>query len=141
VKQFNQFIKENKVLKVSPDPSESRSLMQQAMERLSDLKQLPINERNASFRFESAYEAMREALQAFLAAEGFKPYSHESILSFAMEKRLLSEAKIMQADRFREIRNDINYRGKKVTMAEAKEAIKAASENLETLSVKLKRFF
>ena len=141
MKQFNQFIKENKVLKVSPDPSESRSLMQQAMERLSDLKQLPINERNASFRFESAYEAMREALQAFLAAEGFKPYSHESILSFAMEKRLLSEAKIMQADRFREIRNDINYRGKKVTMAEAKEAIKAASENLETLSVKLKRFF
>ncbi len=136
MKAFTQFIKENKVIKKSPDPAEARSLVTQAKERLADLKVLPLNKKNASFRFESAYEVLRELLQAFLAAEGYKPYSHEAIFSFASERKLLPESKAMQADRYREIRNDINYRGKKVTVMEAKEIMYFVKQNFGAVKKK-----
>ena len=123
MKEFIEFTKEGKVIKMRPDPAEARSLFAQSKERLADIKTLPLNERNAPFRFEEGYEALREALHAFMAQEGYKPYSHEAIFSFAMEKKLLAESEIMKADRYREIRNDINYRGKSVTVEEAMELI------------------
>jgi len=126
MKSFNTFIREMKVKKSTPNPAQARSLFLQAEERLSDLLLLPLSESNASFRFESAYEAIREALQAFLAESGYKPYSHESILVFGKENNLLSETEFQRANRYREIRNDINYRGKKVIIAEARENIEFA---------------
>jgi hypothetical protein len=123
MKTFNEFVKEGKVLKKSTDSAEAKSLMKQAEERLFDLKQLPLKDSNASFRYEDAYEVVREALHAFLARAGYKPYSHAALFSYALEKKILTEADCMSGDRYRVIRNDINYRGKKVTMDETKEII------------------
>ncbi len=123
MKSFGECVKEGKAIRRSPDPAEAASLLQQANGRLADLQRLPLDEASASFRFESAYEALREALQAFLAREGYKPYSHEAVIAFAAEQGLLPAADARTADRYREIRNDINYRGKKVTRDEAEEAI------------------
>ena len=123
MKRFEEFVAEGKVIRRSQDPAEGASLLRQAKERLAGLQRLPLDETSASFRFESAYEALREALQAFLAKAGYKQYSHEAVIAFAAEKRLLPEGNIMTADRYREIRNDINYRGKKVTRSEAEEII------------------
>ena len=123
MKSFNEFVKEMKVKKGEPDKAMARSLFEQATNRLSDLKTLPLNEANASFRFEDAYECIREAVQSFMAKEGYKPYSHEAVVSYAVEKQLLNEAETATFDRYREIRNDITYRGQKTTIDETKEAI------------------
>lgn len=123
MKSFQDYLKEGKVHKKTIEIAESRSLFSQAKERLTDLEHLPLTAKNASFRFEDGYEIIREAIQAFLALEGYKPYSHEAIFCFALENHLLSEAEYYAADRYREIRNDINYRGKIVTLEEAKELI------------------
>lgn len=123
MKEFKELVREGKVEKRSPDFAEAESLLQQAKERLNDLVTLPLNEKNASFRFESAYESLREALQSFLAKRGYKPYSHEAIIAFALEEKILSEKESRTADRYREIRNDINYRATKVTVEETKEII------------------
>ncbi len=136
MKTFAEFVKEGNAVKASPDPAEARSLFSQAKERLLDIQSLPLNERNASFRFEDAYEVIREALQAFLAIEGYKPYSHEAVLSFALERKILSEAGIRRSDRYREIRNDINYRGKTVTLEEAREIISFAALTVPELEKK-----
>ena len=82
MKEFKELVREGKVEKRTPDFAEAESLLQQAKERLNDLLTLSLNEQNASFRFESAYESLREALQAFLAKRGYKPYSHEAIIAF-----------------------------------------------------------
>jgi len=103
MKSFIEYLKEKKVQKQSPDPAEARSLFLQAEARLTDLKSLPIHETNASFRFEAAYEAIREALQAFLAREGYKPFSHEAVFAFAFESKLLSEKEMHRVDLYREI--------------------------------------
>lgn len=136
MKKFEEYIKEGKVQKKNPDPAEARSLFFQAKDRMADLFNLPLTEINASFRFEDAYEVLREALQAFLSIEGYKSYSHEAIFSFAQEKEIVLERKIQQADRYREIRNDINYRGKKVTLEEAKEIIDFMKQILPPLEKK-----
>ncbi|MFH1408292.1 MAG: hypothetical protein ABIH34_00120 [Nanoarchaeota archaeon] len=136
MKTFEAFIKEMKVKKGSPDPIEAQSLFKQSEQRLSDLIMLPLSDSNASFRFESAYEVMREALQAFLALRGFKPYSHEAIFVFCKEHELLSMSEYMKGNRYREIRNDINYRGKTVIKSDAEEIIlfvQNLTRNLKTI--------
>ncbi len=139
MKAFADFIAEGKVQKRSSGPAEARSLFVQSKERLADLQSLPIEERNAQFRFEDAYEVLREALQSFLALEGYKAYSHEAVFSFAYEKRIMSELDVMKADRYREIRNDINYRGKKVGVDETKEIISFVKKVLPDIENKFLR--
>ena len=123
MKSFTEYLKEKKVKKDLPNPAEARSLIKQSEDRLADLNSLPISELNAPFRFESAYEALREALQSFLAVKGYKPYSQDAIFANNKEKNLLSIADFEKENRYREIRNNINYRGKKVLKSEAEEII------------------
>lgn len=140
MKGFKEYIADGKVIKKSADFAEARSLFNQAKDRFSDLLLLPLHEKNAPFRFEDAYEVLREALQSFLSAQGYKCYSHEAIFSFAGEHMLLSEIKTAKADRYREIRNDINYRGKKVTEQETRDAILFVQETLRELEKKFKEY-
>ncbi len=137
MKVFIEFVKEGKVLKESSDPAEARSLFFQAQQRLKDLLSLPLNDQNASFRFESAYEVLREALQSFLALAGYKPYSHEAIFAFARGELLISEAEFQRIDRYREMRNDLNYRGKPLIVAEAQELISFSKQMLSRLKKEL----
>ncbi|NOZ80960.1 MAG: hypothetical protein GXP63_04770 [DPANN group archaeon] len=123
MKSFTAYLEEKKVRKISPDPAEADSLLKQSEARLKDLKNLPLSEETAPFRFESAYEVLREVLQSFLAAAGYKPYSHEAILAFGKEQGILSLSEFERSDRYRQIRNDINYRGKTVLKIEAEEII------------------
>lgn len=139
MKPFIEFVKEGKAVRKSPDLGEAKSLIAQSKRRLNDIQELPLNKDNASFRFESAYESIREALQAFLSIEGYKPYSHEAIFSFALEKKLLHEHEIFKADRYREIRNDINYRGKTVTVEEAREIILFVKQIMPNLEKKVNK--
>ncbi len=123
MKEFQELLKEKKVEKRNKDFAEAESLLLQAKERFKDLLTLTLSEQNASFRFESAYESLREALQSFLAKRGYKPYSHEAIIAFTFEEKIISEKDSRIADRYREIRNDIDYRAVKVTIEETKEII------------------
>jgi hypothetical protein len=134
MKTVDAYLRENKVKRGSPNPSEAKSLMEQAKDRMNDLLTLSINEKNASFRFESAYECLREAIPSSMAKEGFKPYSHESIVAFAKERGLLNDRESQTFDRYREIRNDINYRGQKVT-EEAERIISFINEILSRMEV------
>lgn len=138
MKSFDYFVREGKVKAISPDPALARSLMSQAEDRLSDLSGLHITEKNASFRFEQAYECLREAIQAFMAIDGYKPYSHEAVFAYAYVNKLLSEAESMAADRYREIRNDINYKGQKTAKEEAEEILAFIKKALSQLKGKFK---
>lgn len=120
MRPFKEYMEEGKVRVEGPNPAMSSSLLKQAQDRLMDLASLPLSEFTASFRFESAYECAREAIQSVMALQGFKPYSHEAIVSFALEKRILGRGQAEGLDRWRELRNDINYRGASATVEDAK---------------------
>jgi uncharacterized protein (UPF0332 family) len=137
MRRLEEFEAEGKLKRGSPNLAEAESLKAQALDRLSDLMSIPLNEKNCSFRFESAYESLREMVQSFMAAKGYKPYSHDSIVAFGFHEKILTEFESYEFDRTRQIRNDINYRGKKVTVDETKALIAFAEQVIYRL-VKLK---
>ena len=66
MKTFKEFIEEGKVKKTQSDKTRAKSMFSQGDARMSDLKSLPLNSENAPFRFEDAYEAVREVIRAFM---------------------------------------------------------------------------
>lgn len=91
---FQRYVDNGKVKKKTPDPEEAESLLQQAEERLMFVKDNKINQKTAKFILENCYEAAREAAQSLMSREGFKPYSHEGIISFVKEYYDFSEEEI-----------------------------------------------
>jgi len=139
MKTVREYIEENTIKKGSIDKTRANSLLRQSKSRIKDLKTLPLNSENAPFRFEDGYEAIREILQAFMFLEGLTPYSHEATIAFAKERKLMNEKEVSKTDRYRKIRNDINYRGETVTIETTKEVIKFSSKLIKTLEKKFKK--
>ena len=136
MKSFMELLQDGKIKKVHQDKTRAKSMLAQSIARINDLKSLPLNEENAPFRFEDAYEAVREALQAFMHLEGYNPYSHDATLIFAYERHILTEAEFRRWDMYRQKRNDINYRSEKTTLEETTKAIERAAELVKKLEQK-----
>ena len=120
MKEFEYYVKNDKVRSGSSKPSEARSLRVQAKQRFKHrVKDSEITAENSSFIFEDAYEALRQHLQAHMAENGYKPYSHEAIISYSLEKELITSSEANLLDKFRQIRNDIRYRGETVSKERA----------------------
>lgn len=132
MKRFEEYIESGDVRTGSPSPSEAESLREQAKHRFQEeIEKAEMTESNATFKFESAYEALRQFLQSFLAGEGYKPYSHEAIIAYAHENGLLTDGEADRLDRFRKLRNDIKYRGETANLERAEAMIELARSKLQ----------
>lgn len=81
------------------------------------------------------YEALREVVESICQLHGWNVYSHEALTSFLAE--ILREETIARKfDRFRKIRNGINYYGKRITAAESSENKKEILKLIETVKSK-----
>jgi len=90
IKSFQYFINENLVRKSEPNISMAKSLLKKAETRLKRIHLTNINEDDSSIVFEDIYECIREASQSLMELKGFKPYSHEALISFLNENKLFS---------------------------------------------------
>lgn len=107
--EFRQFLKQNKVMKREKDPLLAKSLQSDAEERMESTH---IKLLKAKFKFEQAYESVRELADAFLAKDGYKTYSHEAALAYLKEIGIVNEAELERLDLCRKKRNDLKYYGK-----------------------------
>jgi hypothetical protein len=116
---WQDFIRNGKVKKGTPDEQLVVSLVRCAKEDLSFMKELIISEKSSRKIIISYYDTLRSILEAMAAKEGFKVYSHEAFTTFLKEKKenILAE----KFDRFRKIRNKLNYYGSSLTKEEAEE--------------------
>lgn len=137
MKPFSTFLDDGTVEERLPDPAKARSLMRQARARIRDVADLAMDGTTAAFRFEDAYEAVREAVQAHMAKEGYHVYGHEAIPAYALEAGLLGRGDAERLDRFRRKRNDINYRGQTAQVEETRRAVAWAEEVVEALQERL----
>lgn len=133
---FEHYVKTGKVKKKTPDPEEARALLNQAQDRLDYIKGKEITEKTAKFVFEDAYEAVREAAQALMSKEGYKPYSHEATISFVKEfhGKDFTPEEIAEFDHFRELRHDSVYRAAQVLPEDAKDCIAFAKRFVKKAS-------
>ena len=81
---FESYLAEGKVEKHSLDKNRASSLIKKAKKRIKFLRE--ITEESADIVFEDIYEAIREASQALMSIQGYKPLSHESLIAFLRDK-------------------------------------------------------
>ncbi len=130
--KFEDFIKKKLVRKGTPDKALAKSLLEASKNDLEYLKEQKITGKSARKITSNYYDVIRSMAEAITALEGYKVYSHEAFTYYLKEKISIETSK--QFDRFRRIRNNINYYGKNIDETEAKEIIKS----MERLAKKLR---
>ncbi|MBI2663767.1 hypothetical protein HYX10_00300 [Candidatus Woesearchaeota archaeon] len=132
--KFEDFIQHGKVRKASPDVALAKSLVSTAAVDLKFLSALQVNSTSARKVMTNYYDVLRSILEAILAVEGYKVYSHEAFTYFLKDK---GESFIAEKfDRFRRIRNSINYYGKDISAIEVKENAGEIVEMIQILKEK-----
>ena len=128
---FEDFIKQGQVRIASKDIALAKSLLKNTKKDLEFLKNLEINENSSRKIMANYYEALKSILEAISAIEGYKIYSHEAFTYFLKKKQ--EETLSIKFDRFRKIRNSINYYGEDIEIEETKENILEIKEMISNL--------
>lgn len=120
--KLKDFIDKGLVKRANKDVSLAKSLINSAENDLKFLENLEINEISARKIMSNYYDVLRSITEAISALDGYKIYSHDAFTYFLIEKgeNLFAE----KFDRFRRIRNKINYYGKPISVEEVKENVK-----------------
>lgn len=117
---FEEFIKRGEVKKTTQDINLANALKKSAEKSLNFVKKLAINEENSEHIVQDCYDIMRELIEAKLASEGYKSYSHEATILFLKNFSQFTEQETDFLDNVRKTRNKIKYYGKESTSEEAK---------------------
>lgn len=117
---FEDFIKSNDVRIASKDELLAKSLVKTAEKDLKFLENLEINENSSRKIMTNYYDVLRSVLEAMAAIKGLKIYNHEAFTYFL--KEIGEEGISEKFDRFRKIRNRINYYGKDIAPEEANDS-------------------
>lgn len=117
---WNDCVESNSALKVSPDKSRAKSLIETAEERISLVKE--INEKNCNFIFEDHYTSILELLQALIISKGYKIMNHVC-LGYYLRDVLKRGDLFIIFDDLRFKRNSLTYYGKRMDFETAKTSI------------------
>ena len=119
--KFEESLREGYVKQVTANSIRAKSLIKSSQEAINTAKEIPLEEGKLKSVFRELYEGLREFCEALGYLKGFKFQSHEAITHFLSE--ILKEERISKKfDRYRQIRNGINYYGNSIskeTLAEA----------------------
>jgi hypothetical protein len=119
---FENLIKESFVKKVPIDIVRAKSLIKSSEQALATAKIIPFKEETLKTIFRELYESLREYCEALGYIQGYKFLNHESITNFLDE--VLEEKEIsLKFDRYRKLRNGINYYGNTIEMQTVKDAL------------------
>ena len=120
---FENLIRNGIVKKVPKDAIRAKSLIKSAEQALGTAKDIPIEEDKLKTIFRELYESLRQYCEALGYLKGYKFLNHESIAVFLDE--ILNEKEIsIKFDRYRKLRNGINYYGNDIDTSTVKEALK-----------------
>jgi hypothetical protein len=126
MRSFDSFLKDFSVVKAKPDMLKAQDLVDQAQARFDHYRVQPFSKKTCTFVIEGLYESIRQLLDACLALEGYKSYSHESVIAFAYEKNILNHREAILLDLLRINRNTTHYYGKLMTWEYAEKTLPEA---------------
>ena len=119
---FSDYLKRGDVNKVQIDTIRAKSFVIASKEAIETAKDIPIEEPKLKSIFRELYEGLRQFCEAIGYIQGYKFNSHEVITIFLTE--VLNETQVAsEFDRYRKIRNGINYYGNAVSEETVKEAL------------------
>lgn len=132
---FEDFIKEGKARKATPDKLMVKAIIKNTFEDLKFLGQTKLTELSKRKLVSNYYDSLRSLLEAISLLKGYKIYSHEAFTYFLKEK-LNQDVLSLKFDRFRKIRNRLNYYGKSIQLNEAKEIIQGLNKMINEIKQK-----
>lgn len=109
IEAFRFYVENGLVRKTAPNKENASALMARADARLEYVRKQVIAKDTAPFVFEDVYEVLREASQALMELQGFKPYSHEAQIAFLRDVLKFPSHLVSTFDRFRILRNKCLY--------------------------------
>ncbi|MBT3405030.1 hypothetical protein HN832_03855 [archaeon] len=132
--RFEDFIKRGLVRRGSQDFNLAKSLIKTAESDLKFLSKLKIDKNSSRKIMSNYYDVLRSILEAISAWEGYKIYSHEAFAYFLKEKG--EENLSLKFDRFRQVRNKINYYGEDISVEETEANILEIKNMVQELKKK-----
>jgi len=120
---INSLVK-SKALRVRQiDKPKINSMIESALENVGVVMKIQLNEKSATIIFREIYESIRQLGDANWWLLGYEPLSHEVTIELLKSLDIKDKIKLNYLDRFRKIRNDANYRGFRISVAQANEII------------------
>ncbi len=134
---FEYQIKTGFVKKVPIDSARAKSLIKSSEQALGTAKIIPLKEETLKTIFRELYESLRQYCEAIGYLKGYKFLNHESITSF-IDEILNGKELSLKFDRYRKLRNGINYYGNEIEYATIQTALKEIPELIIKLKVHIK---
>ena len=137
--QIEHWVRGDQLRKKSLDREKVKSMIESSTTNMSIVKTISISEHSAILIFRETYESIRQLGDARWWLLGYEPRNHEVSMEILREMNIIEKTRLNHLSRFKSIRNDTNYRGFKVTVAQAKEIVEfwdACSQ--EIISILLK---
>ena len=129
---FEFSLKTGKIKKVTPNKIRASSLFKSASQAIETAKKIPLNPDTSKTILRELYEGMREYCEAMGYLEGYKFLDHESIGFFLRD--VLKEIPLFNKfDRYRKLRNGINYYGENIDIETVKEALSEIPKLIKTM--------
>jgi len=119
---FENSLTEGKTKKVMPNRIRASSLFTSSIQAIETAKIIQLNSKTLKSILRELYEGLREYCEAIGYLKGYKFLDHESIGYFLRD--VLKEPSVsVKFDRYRRLRNGINYYGENVDIETVKEAV------------------
>lgn len=138
MKDVDYYIDEGRLKKVSADLGKAKGLMNRSLRRLDNAKDQEIGKDNAFQILENTYESLREAVEALMAARGYKSEDHVATIAWGAENLSLSDSKVNKLHKFRKLRNASRYEAEQIIPEQAKEIIDFADGFVQRLEKAVK---
>ena len=119
---FENSLNDGKAKKVIPNKIRASSLFKSSIQAIETARFIRLNQNALKSILRELYEGLREYCEAIGYLKGYKFLDHESIGYFL--KDILKEPSVsIKFDRYRRLRNGINYYGEDIDIETVKEAI------------------
>lgn len=118
---FEFYLSNGKAKKVAANKIRASSLFKSSIQAIKTAKNIPLSPNTSKTILRELYEGLREYCEAIGYLKGYKFLDHESIGYFLRD--ILKEPLIYNRfDRYRKLRNGINYYGEDIEIETIKEA-------------------
>ena len=105
------------------DSEKIKSIIDSAEVNAIVTKGIKLNENTATLIFREIYESVRQLGDAKLWILGYEPLNHEVSMEILKEFDIKHRVKLNSLDRLKKIRHDVNYRGFRASISQAKEIL------------------
>ncbi len=109
----------DQIRKRSLDKEKVKSMIESSTTNMAIVKSIPLTEQSAILIFRETYESIRQLGDASWWLQGYEPRNHEVSMDILKELDITQKTRLNHLSRFKSIRNDANYRGFKVSVAQA----------------------